>query len=105
MCSGVQGKFWEMHDRVFDTQQRWAGMPDAAPFFDSLAASAGVDAKKMRACVDSHATRALIQADYDRSSRAGINSTPSFIIGGQVIAGALPTDTFRRALDAELAKK
>ncbi|MFL5575612.1 MAG: DsbA family protein [Gemmatimonadaceae bacterium] len=105
MCSGVQGKFWAMHDRIFATQERWAGLADPMPFFDSLATSAGVDAARMRACVASHATRPLIQADYDRSAAAGINSTPSFIIGNRVVEGALPTDVFRRAIDAALAAK
>ena len=105
MCSGVQGKFWEMHDKLFSTQATWSPLENAAPFFDSLATSVGVDAPKMRACVTSHATRALIQADVDRVGAAGINSTPNFIIGDERVEGAQPIEAFRRAIDAALAKR
>ena len=105
MCSGIQGKFWPMHDRIFSTQERWAGMADPTPFFDSLATAAGVDARRMRGCVAARTTQPLIQADFDRSFAAGINSTPNFLIGGQRLEGAQPIEAFRRAIDAELAKK
>lgn len=105
MCSGIQGKFWPMHDRIFSTQDRWAGLADPAPFFDSLATAAGIDATRMRACVAARTTRALIQADFDRSFAAGINSTPNFIIGDQRLEGAQPIEAFRRAIDAALAKR
>ena len=105
MCSGVQGKFWGMHDKLFDTQSTWAALGNPTAFFDSLATSAGVDAARMRACVTAHATRPLIQADIDRATAAGINSTPNFIIGDQPIVGAQPIEVFRRAIDTALEKK
>jgi protein-disulfide isomerase len=105
MCSGVQGKFWAMHDKLFSTQGTWAALADPTAFFDSLAATAGVEAPKMRACVSSHATRPLIQADVDRATAAGINSTPNFIIGDRPIVGAQPIEVFRQAIDSALAKK
>jgi len=105
MCAGVQGKFWPMQDALFDSQERWSQVSAAAPFFDSLATHAGVDAAAMRACVQGHAVRPLIEADKDRAARAGINSTPSFIIGDSLIEGAYPADRFRRALDAALAAR
>jgi protein-disulfide isomerase len=47
----------------------------------------------------------MIRADQDRAERAGVQSTPTIIIGNKLIAGAQPTDNFRRALDAALAAK
>jgi protein-disulfide isomerase len=105
MCAGAQGKFWAMHDALFATQDRWSGMTSPEPLFDSLATSAGVDAKAMRQCVGSNVMRPLIQADLDRSSRAGVNSTPTFLVGDSVIAGAYPIDRFRTVIDAALAKQ
>lgn len=104
MCAGVQGKFWEMQDKVFATQGQWATLPNAAPVFDSLATSAGLDAKRLRGCVDAHQTKRLIQADYDRSVAAGVNSTPTFIIGDRTVEGAQPIEQFRQVLDSALAK-
>src|SRR5919202_3053748 len=103
MCAGVQGRFWQMHDALFTTQQRWAAMSDPTPLFDSLAVSVGVDQDAMRRCVQTHATRAIVDADDERSQAAGVRSTPSFFIGRTLIEGAQPVGVFRHALDSALA--
>lgn len=103
MCAGAQGKFWPMQDRIFATQGRWEATQDYAPIFDSLARQTGVNIAAWRACLKSPQIRALIQSDYDRGVKAGVNSTPSFIIGNQIIAGAAPIADFRKVIDAALA--
>ncbi len=106
MCAGTQGKFWQTHDRLFDTQERWAHLPNAAALFDSVARSAGVDVTAMRRCIDQGTIRALIQADADRAQESGVQATPSFIIGGDVlIRGAQPIEAFRRAIAQKLAAR
>ena len=106
MCAGTQGKFWEMHDGLFDTQERWAPMPNAAAVFDSVARAAGVDVAAMRACIGQGAMRALIRADAERAQESGVEATPSFIIGGDVmIRGAQPIAAFRRAIGQKLAAR
>lgn len=104
MCASAQGRFWALHDGLFDTQPRWAAMPDAMPLFDSLAVAAGVDARIWRGCMSSHATGALIDADYERASRSGVKSTPSFFVGNRALIGAFPIDSFRVVLDAAIAE-
>ena len=104
MCAGAQGKFWEMHDGLFDTQHTWAPLPNAAAVLDSVARAAGVDVAAMRQCIGRGTMRALIQADADRAQESGIQATPSFIIGGDIlIRGAQPIETFRRAIAQKLA--
>src|SRR5688572_29838387 len=106
MCAGAQNKFWEMHDGLFDTQHAWAHVPNAAAVFDSVARSQGVDVAAMRRCIDSGATRALILADAERAQEAGVQGTPSFIIGGDVmLRGMHPIETFRRAIGQKLAAR
>ena len=104
MCAGAQGKFWEMHDALFATQQRWESMPSPAIMFDSLARSTGIDIPKWRDCVSSGKMKALIQADHDRAAKAGAEATPSFMIGDQILAGAQPIDVIRRAVDSAMVK-
>lgn len=104
MCAAVQGKFWELHESLFITQERWAKLPSPTQFFDSLATAAGVDAAQWRTCMSSHATVPLINADKDRSSASGVQSTPTFFVGSRRILGAYPVDTFRVVLNAEIAK-
>jgi protein-disulfide isomerase len=106
MCAGTQGRFWEMHDGLFDSQDTWAEMPNAAPVFDSVARAAGVDVAAMRRCIDQGSMRALIQADAERAQEFGVEATPSFIIGGDVlIRGAQPIEAFRRAIAQKLAAR
>lgn len=104
MCASVQGKFWPLHQSLFDSQTRWAAQANPTPTFDSLAVAAGVDAAAWRSCMTSHATGKLIDADHDRSSTAGVQSTPTFFIGDRKLEGAYPVDSFRVAIDAAIAK-
>ena len=102
MCAGLQGKFWEVQDVIFRTQDRWAELADASAVFDSLAAAAGVDTQQLRACTGSDALRPLIQADYERGMEAGVSSTPSFLVGDEMLVGAQPIEKFREVIDAAL---
>ena len=103
MCASVQDKFWQMHESLFATQQRWEAQRDPMPTFDSLAVAAGAEPKAWRSCMSSHATARLIEADRDRSRGAGVGSTPTFFIGDRKLEGAYPTDSFRVALDKAIA--
>ncbi len=104
MCAGAQGKFWEMHDALFTTQSKWEVLPTPANYFDSLARGQGVDIARWRQCVQSGKMKSLIQADHDRALTAGVNSTPSFMIGDKLLAGAQPIDQLRRAIDTAMVK-
>ncbi len=103
MCASVQGKFWTMHDSLFDAQDRWASIAKADTMFTRFAITLKLDLKAYGACISTHATRPLIASDAERSSGAGINGTPAFIIGDSVLAGAYPFAYFKRAIDAALA--
>jgi len=104
MCAGVQGKFWELHNSLFQTQARWAESQKPIVLFDSLARAGGVELKAWDTCMASHATAKLIEADRERSSKAGVESTPTFFVGDRALAGAYPVDTFRVAIEQALAK-
>jgi protein-disulfide isomerase len=102
MCAAAQKRFWEYQSSLFGTVQRWGRGGDQSAVYDSLAQARGLDMARFRSCTRSHVMRALIEADKDRMARAGVQSTPSFFVGNQGIAGAQPTPVFRRALDAAL---
>ncbi|MEO6525121.1 MAG: thioredoxin domain-containing protein [Gemmatimonadaceae bacterium] len=106
MCAGVQGKFWELHGSLFDTQPKWAPLkaPAAVAVFDSLARAAKVEPKQWSSCMSAHAMAKLIEADRNRSADARVESTPTFFVGDRALAGAYPVDTFRVAIDQALAK-
>lgn len=103
MCASVQGQFWAMHDSLFSSQDRWSGITKADTMFGRFARSMTLDAASFDTCVSSHATRPLIASDAERSSSAGINGTPAFIIGDSLLSGAYPFSDFKRVIDANLA--
>ena len=103
MCASVQDKFWPMHELLFENQQQWETLPNPVSAFESLATKAGVNAAKWNECMSKHQTLALIQADRDKARAAGVNSTPTFFVGGQTLAGA--DKDVAAAVDAALAAK
>ncbi len=103
MCASVQGKFWEMHDKLFDTQQVWEKIANPRAYLDSLAVSVGVKAAAQKSCSESAATKALIEADMERARTSGVQSTPTFFIGSTKLEGAYPIADFRKVLDAAIA--
>jgi len=104
MCAGAQGKFWQMHDAIFDTQQKWASSRTPAAVFDSLARATSLDMGRWSQCISSGTTKPLIQADQQRAQAAGVRSTPTILIGNEMLAGAHPIESIRRAVNAAVAK-
>jgi protein-disulfide isomerase len=104
MCAATQDHFWPMHDALFTTQDHWAALTDPMPVFDSLATSLELGMVDWRACMTSHKTRPMIEADHAKSKASGVSGTPTFFIANKLaIVGAEPYATFRAALDSALA--
>jgi len=104
MCAAAQDKFWPMHDAIFATQAAWEVMQAPMPLFDSLARSLKLDVKRWNGCVVSGKMRPLIEADHDRALAAGVDRTPSFLIGGTLSMGAIPIGDLRKTVDSAIAK-
>ena len=104
MCAAAQGKFWEYHDGLFATQAAWGPMSDPRPVLDSLARSLGLNHAAWSSCYESERMLPLIRADRDRAAAGGVQSTPSFLVGGQVIAGAVPIESMRPVIDSAVAR-
>jgi protein-disulfide isomerase len=104
MCAGVQGRFWEMHDAIFRTMGQWAGMPEPHALFDSLASGVGVNRGPYRSCIETRATRALIESDARRVGDAGVAATPTFFVGDEKIEGAAGLADFRTVVERALAR-
>ena len=96
-CAGEQGKFWEYHDLLFDSQAQ-ATMVDFRRFADQLK----LDPKSFGLCLDNGRHHAAVEADVQDGARLGITGTPTFFINGRVLVGAQPLENFRRIIEAEL---
>jgi protein-disulfide isomerase len=105
-CADEQGKFWQMHDLLFQTQDQWNGetTSNPNPFFKQLAGQIGLNQQQFDQCVDSKKTQAKVQAHEQLAAQQRIGATPSFVIGGKIIEGPRPYDEFKTLVDAALAK-
>jgi protein-disulfide isomerase len=103
-CAGDQGKYWEMHDLLFQNQR--------ALQTDRLKAHAeglgGIDMASFEECLTSNKYSAEVQKDFEAGSAAGVRGTPGFFLGkstpdgtfeGTFIRGAQPVQVFRNAIE------
>ncbi|MFZ2593432.1 MAG: thioredoxin domain-containing protein [Minisyncoccia bacterium] len=83
-AAGKQGKFWEMHDKLFETQKEWGGKNVADPaYFEGVANTLGLDMERFAMDVASPETKARVQRDYDGGITAGVRGTPTFFLNGK----------------------
>jgi protein-disulfide isomerase len=97
-CAGEQGDYWSYHNALFSGQY---GLSRSA--YEQYASDLGLNLASFVACLDDHRTLAEIQADYNAANSAGLGSTPTFVINGRVLIGALPFADFKTVIDEELA--
>jgi protein-disulfide isomerase len=106
-CAAEQGQFWKMRDLM-------AANPDKLDT-ENLVADAGdlkLDVRAFRVCVEGEKTKEAVQTDVLEAMKIGADGTPSFVVGkstpegvdGELIVGAMPYETFDRALKGPEAK-
>jgi len=102
MAAYEQGndKFWAMHDKLFANQQQLSPQ-----YYEQVAQEIGLDMGKFKASLEAHRAQSSIQADMTAGSALGASGTPTFFINGRRLVGALPFDSFKQVIDAELAAK
>lgn len=101
-CADEQGKFWQMHDRLFQAQDEWNGEATEAPkpFFKRYAGEVGLDVAKWEACFDARKYQKRIAANLAEGLRRGVNSTPTFVIGSRLYPGMRSYDELKRLVDS-----
>jgi len=98
-CANEQGKFWPMHDVMFEHQDK-LGEAD----LKQSAATLGLDAAKFDQCLESGRYTGQWKKDAAEGEQYGVSSTPAFFINGRLVVGAQPFESFARIVDEELAR-
>lgn len=101
-CADDQGAFKAMHDVLFERQGEWSGRSDAAELFIGYGADLGLDTDALRQCIESGTYDEAIAADLQEGFSVGVTGTPSFLINGNLVVGALPYANFEQAINAML---
>lgn len=97
-AAGVQGKFWEMHDMLYDNQQAWSSGLNARDFFVNYAKTLGLDVAKFSNDLNSSAIEAKILAEYQEGAKLGVQGTPSFFINGKKIENPQSPEAFNELI-------
>lgn len=104
-CAGAVGRFWDMHDRLFERQSEWTDADRPTRIFVRYAEEIGIDAESFRECVREDLPAPLQVSDIQSVTRAGVRATPFFIFDGKAsIQGAVGLDRFRAVLDSAIAE-
>lgn len=102
IAAGDQGKFWEMHELMFDKQKAIKGKPREV--IKEAAAKLGLNMKAFWKVYDASSTHSRVKDDITFAESIGIRGTPSFVINGRVVVGAKPYAEFEAIVKEEKAK-
>ena len=96
-AAAEQGKFWEMHDLLYENQNEWSELGNAKDKFREYAQNLGLDMNKYDEDFDKVIER--VNQDFALGERAGVESTPTFFINGVKYPGVIPADKFQQLMD------
>jgi protein-disulfide isomerase len=101
-AAGLQGKFWEMHHKLYESQTSWAELPDASAIFEDHARKIGLNVEQWKRDMKSDAVEQRIFLDGKRAHRLGVKGTPTvFLNGREVPFQSLAPDLLRPLIQAE----
>jgi len=98
-CAAEQNRFWDYHDMLFLNQR----VPFTSENLKAFARELGLDIASFNVCLDLERYAEKVAADRAEGERRGVTGTPTFYVGQTKIVGAKPYDTFRAAIEDQLA--
>lgn len=100
-AAGEEGKFWEMHDKLFETQTEWSSLSDATSFFLKLAKDLNLDEDKVKQALEKDTFKLRIDDSVAEGRRLGVTSTPTFFLNGRKL-NLTTFDDLTKAVEEEL---
>lgn len=95
-CAGEQDRFWQFHDALFAAGNR------SRESLDQIAAEIGLGQERFQACLDSEHSRTAVVKDIETARSLRLDSTPSFMVNGKLLKGALGFADFQKLIEPEL---
>lgn len=105
-CAREQGKFWELHDKIFEEQAKQGSSTIQFNKSDVVkwASRIGLNTGKFNQCLDSGKYKQEVEKDIADGTAAGVTGTPATFINGRLVVGAQPFAAFKIIIDEELKK-
>lgn len=106
-AANMQGKFWPMHDKLFDTQDDWASLPSdqARATFVTYAQQMGLNMDQFKKDFDEESTAKFVKDSEQNALDIGLNGTPTFFLNGKEIGLPGSYDAFKKLLQNQLQSK
>src|SRR3989344_5171331 len=106
-CAEDQGKYWQMHDKLFSEQEKegQGTIQFSTADIKNWAAEIGLNAGSFNECLSSRKHRGEVEKDFSDGSAAGVSGTPAFFINGHSVLGAQPFSIFQEAIEEALKDK
>jgi protein-disulfide isomerase len=95
-CAGEQDRFWQFHEALFASHSL------SGSVFNEIAATLGLGSEKFQSCLSAERSRTAIVKDIELARRYRVDSTPSFLINGRLVKGALNFTDFQVLIEREL---
>jgi protein-disulfide isomerase len=104
-CASREGKFWQTHDMLYSTQEKWEHLKDVSPYLLAQILPLGLNAATMQKCLQSGVAANMVRDDVAGAQKSGASSTPSFYIEGGLVEGARSLQVFQHVIDSIYAAK
>jgi len=110
-AAGIQGKFWEMHDVLFEKQSEWSQSFNPERYFRTYAVELGLNEDRFRFDLESNEVKDRVNADYNQGLELGVQGTPAFVLNGELIdintfiADYLDTSVFETEASQEISSE
>lgn len=97
-AAGLQGKFFEMHDKLFDNQTDWSESKTPEKLFVTYAKELKLDVEKLKTDAASEQVKNAVNADLNSGNVVGVQATPTFFINGKKVLSPQSLDDFEKLL-------
>lgn len=102
-AAGLQGKFWEMHDQLYQYQGVWSKTSKVGFFFESYAEQIGLDVARFRADRQSQDVQQTVMAQGEAGVARGVKNTPTIFVNGTQFMGTFTKENLEEAVKTALA--
>lgn len=104
-AAGLQNKFWEMHDMIFENQEIWSNKRNVKEIFISYATTLSLDTEQFKNDLDSKDTKERVNDDYQSGTKLSIRSVPAFFLEGKKLTNPRTYEEFKNLIEGAIAKK
>ena len=104
-AAGKQGKYWEMHNILFDNQKTWGEKQSPDPsIFEGYAKQIGLNMEQFKKDVSSNEVKERVNRDKNSGTKLGVSGTPTFFLNGEKIPNPKTPEDFKTFINAAILK-